>query len=95
MDMDNPQTSEQDKEHHEKTVTIIVNGRPKEVREGELTYEQVINLAYDNNPPTGPNVVITVTYSKGEGGKQGSLQPGQSVRVVAGMVFNVRATDKF
>ena len=53
-----------------------------------------MNLAFNNEPPTGPNVVITVTYSKGEHPKDGSLLPGQSVKVKAGMVFNVTATDK-
>ena len=92
--MDNPQATEQAAEHHHEPVTIIVNGRPKEVTEKELTFEEVVNLAYNNEPPTGPNVVITVTYSKGEGGKQGSLLPGHHVKVKAGMVFNVKATDK-
>jgi hypothetical protein len=79
---------------HEKTVTIIVNGRPKEVTEKEITYEEIVNLAFDNNPPTGENVVITVTYSKGEGHKEGSLLPGDSVKVKDGMIFNVTPTDK-
>jgi multiubiquitin len=79
----------------EKTVTIIVNGREKEVEKGDLSYEQVVNLAFNNNPPQGPNIVITVTYSKGEkNGKQGSLLPGDTVKVKDGMIFNVTATDK-
>lgn len=75
--------------HHAKTVTIIISGRPFEVDEKEISYEEVVNLRYDNNPPTGENVVITVTYSKGHDGKEGSLQPGHSVKVKAGMIFNV------
>jgi len=92
--MDNPEVAEQTAEHSHEPVTIIVNGRPKEVAEKELTFEEVVNLAYNNDPPQGPNVVITVTYSKGDGGKQGSLLPGHHVKVKAGMVFNVKATDK-
>lgn len=85
--MHNPQT--------EKTVTIIVNGRQKELpKKEEVSFEEIVNLAYDNNPPSGPNIVITVTYSKGEDGKQGTLVPGKKVKVKDGMIFNVTATDK-
>lgn len=80
-------------EHHH-PVTIIVNGRPREVTKRELTYEKVVDLAFDDHPPTGPNVLITVTYSKGADGAKGSLRPGQEVRDKEGMVFNVKATDK-
>ena len=44
---------------------------------------------------TGENVVITVTYSRGEGGhREGSLRPGESVELKNGMVFDVSATDR-
>ncbi len=79
---------------HDKKYTIIINGRPKEVTSKELTYEEIVNLAYDNNPPTGPNVVITITYAKAEGNRQGTLLPEQSVKIKDGMVFNVKATDR-
>ncbi len=79
-------------EHHE--VSIIIDGTPFEVPKGKISFQQVVNLAFDNNPPSGPNVVITVTFSRGEGGHSGSLLPGQDVEVTAGMVFNVKATDK-
>ncbi len=92
--MDNPQAVEDVAERHHEPVTIIVNGRPKEVSERELTFKEVVDLAYNNDPPHGPNVVITVTYSKGVDGAQGSLLPDHHVKVKAGMVFNVKATDK-
>jgi hypothetical protein len=85
--MSNPQS--------EKTVTIIVNGRQKVVPKKEtLSFDEIVNLAYDNNPPSGPNIVVTVTYSKGEDGKQGTLVKGGDVKVKDGMIFNVTATDK-
>jgi hypothetical protein len=78
-----------------KPVTIIVNGEAKEVpKKEEITFDEVVNLAYDNHPPTGENVVFTVTYSGGHGKHKGSLLEGQSVEVKAGMIFNVTATDK-
>jgi Multiubiquitin len=76
------------------TVTIIVNTRPKTVHKEEITFEEIVHLAYDN-PPTGPNWVFTVTYHRGQGNKpEGSLRAGESVKVKEGMVFDVTATDK-
>ncbi|WP_175506724.1 multiubiquitin domain-containing protein [Bosea sp. CRIB-10] len=77
-----------------RTVTILVNGREKEVARGTISFEALILLAFPT-PPTGPNVSFTVTYRKGpDGNPEGSLTAGHSVRVKNGMVFNVRATDK-
>lgn len=79
----------------DKQTTIIVNGQEKTTTEKELPFEGVVSLAYDGNPPSGPNWEFTVTYNKGHSPKsQGSLLPGESVKVKDGMVFNVRATDK-
>lgn len=79
----------------DKTLIIIVNGRQKEVAQKEISFEEVVNLAFDNHPPTGDNIVLTVTFSRGdEGRKEGSLLPGASVKVKKGMVFDVTATDK-
>lgn len=76
-------------------IAIIVNARPKETDQKRLTFEEIVSLAYDGNPPAGPNWEFTVDYSKGpDDDKQGSLLPGKSVRVKDGMVFNVTATDK-
>lgn len=74
--------------------TIVVNGRRKTVTAKRLTFEDIVALAYDD-PPTGPNVVITVTYRRGDRHRpEGTLLPGESVRVHDGMIFNVTATDK-
>lgn len=81
-------------EHDAKTVTIIVNGREREVEKGDLSYEQVVNIAYNNNPPQGENVIITVKYSRAEGNKNGTLLPGGTVKAKEGMIFDVTATDK-
>ncbi|MHB8656308.1 MAG: multiubiquitin domain-containing protein [Terriglobia bacterium] len=77
-----------------KQFTIIVNGREKKVTTNELSYKQVVDLAFDNNPPTGPNIVITVTYRNAEDNKQGTLMAGQTVKIKNGTIFNVTATDK-
>lgn len=83
-----------DEGHKKDEVAIIIDGTSFEVPKGKVSFEQIVNLAFDNNPPSGPNVVITVTYDRGVGGHSGSLLPGKEVEVTAGMVFNVKATDK-
>jgi hypothetical protein len=84
----------QDEAAHGKHFNIIVNGRPKDVAASSLSYDDVVNLAFDNQPPRGENVVITVTYSKGAHHSSGTLVSGQSVEIKSGMVFNVSATDR-
>lgn len=75
-------------------MTIIVNAQEKVVMVKELTYEEVVKLAYPT-PPSGENVVITVTYRRGAGTKpEGTLVAGESVKIKEGMIFNVRATDR-
>lgn len=75
-------------------VTIVVNAREKVWTEKEISFAQVVGLAFPN-PPPGENIVYTVTYRKGEGHKpEGTLTDGESVRVKDGMIFNVTATDK-
>jgi hypothetical protein len=80
---------------HKKTTTIIVDGTPHEWDQNEISYEQVVDLAYDGNPPTGEMIEITVGYRRGHGNKpEGDLEPGQSVKVKDGMIFDVTATDR-
>lgn len=77
-----------------KTDTVVVNGVQKEVTTKELTFDQVVDLAF-NPRPTGQYIVFTVTYRRGHGEKpEGTLAPGESVKVKDGMIFNVTATDK-
>lgn len=77
---------------HAEKFTIIVNGRERKVTESKLSFEDLVKLAFGDNPPSGPNVVITVTYKSR--GKEGTLLPGQSVDTQNGMIFNVKATNK-
>jgi Multiubiquitin len=79
---------------HDHQVTIIVNARAKTWTEKDISFEQVVKLAFPT-PPPGENIVYTVTYRKGEGHKpEGTLTQGESVKVKDGMIFNVTATDK-
>jgi hypothetical protein len=77
----------------EKQFVIIVNLEPKTVESREVSYEQVVKLAYPT--PPSPETRYTVTYRKAEKPHEGSLAPGQSVEVKKdGTIFNVKATGK-
>jgi len=92
--MNNLQENKYEEQGHNKEFTIIVNGRQKVVMAKELSFAQIVALAFDN-PPTGPNIVFTVTYRRGEGNKpEGTLVDGETVKIKDGMIFNVTATDK-
>lgn len=92
--MNDTQENKQEEHGHDKEYTIIVNGRPKVVAKKELSFAEVVALAFDN-PPTGPNIVFTITYRRGESNKpEGSLVEGETVKIKDGMIFNVTATDK-
>src|ERR1044071_1771614 len=79
---------------HAKKTKIVVNGREKTVEGMEISYEAVVPLGLDP-VPSGPNVLITVTYSDAPGpNRAGTLTPGHSVKIHNGTRFNVVATDK-
>lgn len=76
-----------------KEVVIIVNGREKKFPKVEISFAEVVALAFDT-PPSN-DTLYTVTYKKGHGNKpEGTLVEGQSVKVKDGMIFNVTATNK-
>ena len=77
-----------------KNVTIIINGREKTVPKTELTFDQLVQLAFDE-PPTGEFICFTITYRRGQGNKpEGTLSDGEAAKIKDGMIFNVTATDK-
>lgn len=74
--------------------TIIVNARPHIWKDLNISFEQLVTLAfgsYDNNPNKG----YTITYSRGwEPKPEGTMVKGSVVRVKNKMIFDVTATDK-
>lgn len=76
-----------------KEFTIIVNARQKPWSKKEISFDEVVNLAFGtSNYETS---VYTVTYQKGEDKKpKGSITLGDSVHVKEGMIFDVIRTDK-
>jgi len=78
---------------HIRVRTVIVNGRPRQIRDDYLSYLEAVQLAYPGEVPSD-TVVFTVTYSYRTGGG-GSLVAGQApVDVKDGMILNVRKTDQ-
>lgn len=78
----------------EKTTTIIVNGQQKEVSSKEISFTEVVQLAY-GHPPEGGNIVYSITYERAQGNKPtGMLTEGQTVKVKEGMIINATRTDK-
>ena len=62
-----------DKDHghpDDKGYSIIVNGRERTVEDDELTFNQVVSLAFDD-PPTGEFICFTITYRRGGGPQAG------------------------
>ena len=72
----------------------MINGRKTEVPKEELTFDDLVGLAFED-PPTGPFICFTITYRRGRGGRRGgSLVEGESIKPRRGMIFNVSFTDK-
>ena len=77
-------SNQQDKE-----INIIVNGRPKKVPDRDISFDEVVALAFN---PVPPNAFFTVTYSHGNQG--GSVLQGQTVPIRNGMKFDVTETGQ-
>lgn len=80
----------------EEPITIIVNGVDKALPAGtkQLSYDQVVKLAYPNYSDA-PNIVYTVVFSNGPiENKKGTLVKGDTVRVRGEMIFNVGKSNK-
>lgn len=88
----NNKDHEKDAPGQNKTYSIIVNGRPREVTEHKMTYLQVVQLAFPGEQPS-EGVVYTVTFSNPHG-KDGSLVEGQNLTIKDGVIINVDRTDK-
>jgi hypothetical protein len=92
--MNSSQENKNEGKGHNKEVTIIVNGRQKVVKKDEMSFDEIVALAFDN-PPIGENIIFTITYRRGQSHKpEGTLVQGETVKIKDGMIFNVTATDK-
>ena len=78
---------------HQEHYTITVNGRAEEWHEDTISYQQVVDLAFDGNPPGGDNVTFTVRFKIGD--KEGFLGPSSKpIKVEEGMEFRVKHSTR-
>ncbi|MEX2374688.1 MAG: multiubiquitin domain-containing protein [Dehalococcoidia bacterium] len=79
----------------EKEVTLVVNTKPHSWTHREISYAQVVQLAYPAADFSDERITYTVKYRRGMGNKpQGSLVAGTSVKVKDRMTFDVTKTDR-
>ena len=77
-----------------KEYNIIVNSRDKVWNEKNISYDDVVILAF-GSISNDPNVSYTVTYKKGDNNKpEGIMVKGDIVKVKEGMRFNVVHTSR-
>ena len=75
-------------------ILIIVNAREHTWLAEEISYEQVVILAFGRFIPNN-NTIYSVLYKRGQGNKpEGTMVKGDNVHVKDKMIFNVTATDK-
>ena len=75
-------------------VTIIVNTRSYPWESKDISFEQLVELAYPGQPANDQDT-YTVRYSRGHDGHgSGSLTAGHSVKVKKEMVFDVYRTSR-
>ena len=74
---------------------VVVNGRRTRVPTDQVTFDQVVNMAYPDGG-SGPQIAYTVTFYNGGGRREeGGLTEGDPpVKVKDGTVFNVTRTDR-
>ena len=73
---------------------IIIDGTPHVVQTDEMSFDQVVDLAYPDGG-RGPLITYTVTYYDGGGRPdEGALAEGEKVKVKDGTAFNVTRTDR-
>lgn len=77
-----------------KEYTIVVNARERVVSQPELSFAEVVALAFDD-ASAGENRVFTVNYRRKHGEKpEGSMVVGDVVKLKEGLIFSVTRTDK-
>lgn len=79
---------------HDKSLLITINGRQKRVETDELSFDQLVDLAFDD-PARGPQIVFTITF-RNAGGRipEGELDEGQRLKLKNGTIVNVTRTDQ-
>ncbi len=75
-------------------ISIYVRGRRFEIEREKISYSEVVNLAYPDGKH-GPLYEYDVTWKDGPRGEEdGVLNEGEETKIVEGMKFDVKFTDK-
>ena len=78
----------------DKTFLITVNGRQREVEPDELSFDELVDLAFED-PARAPQIVFTITFREAGGRiSAGELDEGERLKVRNGTVINVTRTDQ-
>lgn len=78
----------------DKAFNIIIDGTPYRVPSDEVSFDEVVDLAYPDGG-RGPLIKYTVNFYNGAGRPpEGKLTEGQKAKVKEGTVFNVTRTDR-
>ena len=78
----------------DKQIDIIVNGTSYPVPNDEVSFDQVVDIAYPDGG-RGPLITYTVNFYNGAGRPpEGKLTKDQKAKVKNGTVFNVTRTDR-
>jgi hypothetical protein len=87
----NHMLTEDVRENH--NTEILVNGRPRKVAGNVVSFEQVVEIAFPDDPPN-PDRIYTVAYRHGAKKSEGTLVAGQFVEVKNGTQFDVVKSNK-
>ena len=75
-------------------IMIYVRGRKYEIQKEKVSYDEVVNLGYPNGKH-GPLFEYDVTWKDGpRAEEEGVLKEGQETKIIEGMKFDVKFTDK-
>jgi len=75
-----------------KEISIIINGREYSINTKDISYDEILSLG--NIGTSSQNSIILVVFERAENDKEGTLAPGDKIKVKDGMVFNVSTTNK-
>ena len=79
---------------HDKTLSITVNGRRRQVECEVLSFGELVDIAFAG-PASGPQIVFTITFREADDPMaKGELDEGQSLKVRNGTIINVTMTDQ-
>lgn len=80
--------------NEKKFVEIVVEGSAHQWPKDEITYTEVVALEVPNYTPDS-NITYSVGYERGQGNKpQGTMSPGESIKIKERMIFRVSETSQ-